>query len=136
RTSPGFAELWQEVVSRRVTLVEAARSGDLTRAQEALAELAVLCARREGPSGVSRWGREIEEALDERYPGLRWRGEWYPGRPVMITRNDYNLDLYNGDIGVTVQTDDGKRAAFERGEIRTYPLSHLTEHTTVHAMTI
>src|SRR5690606_38923370 len=64
RSSPGFADLWQEVVARRVALVEAARSGDLSRAQAALAELAVLCARREGPAGVSRWGREIEEALD------------------------------------------------------------------------
>ncbi|HEX2153707.1 MAG TPA: exodeoxyribonuclease V subunit alpha [Acidimicrobiia bacterium] len=136
RSSPGFLDLWHEVVSSRVRLVDAARSSDLDQSLQALAELAVLCARREGPSGVSRWGREIEEALDERYPGLRWRGEWYPGRPVMITRNDYNLDLYNGDIGVTVETDEGNRAAFERGETRTYPLSHLTEHTTVHAMTI
>ncbi|MGA7270389.1 MAG: ATP-binding domain-containing protein, partial [Acidimicrobiia bacterium] len=75
-------------------------------------------------------------ALDERYPGLRWKGEWYPGRPVMITRNDYTLDLYNGDIGVSVGPPERMRAVFERGEPRTFPLSYLTEHTTVHAMTI
>ena len=74
----------------------------------------MLCARRNGPDGVSGWGREIERALDERFTGLRWGGEWYPGRPVMITSNDYNLDLYNGDIGVCVETDDGLRVLFDR----------------------
>ena len=99
-----------------------------------LRELAVLCARRSGPDGVSGWGREIERALDERFTGLRWGGEWYPGRPVMITKNDYGLDLYNGDIGVCVETDDGLRVLFPGG--REFAPSHLGEHTTVHAMTI
>jgi exodeoxyribonuclease V alpha subunit len=136
RSEPGFGELWREVVSRRSHLVEVAQSGDEAEAMEALTQVAVLCARREGPAGVTRWSRAVEEALDERFPGLRWSGEWYAGRPVMITRNDYNLDLYNGDIGVTVRTADGLRAVFERGEVRAFPLSHLTEHATVHAMTI
>jgi exodeoxyribonuclease V alpha subunit len=85
---------------------------------------------------VVGWSRRIEAELDERYPGLRWRGEWYPGRPVMITRNDYTLDLYNGDIGVAVGPPERMQAVFERGGVRAFPLSHLTEHTTVHAMTI
>jgi len=116
--------------------VELARDGSAVDALEALGEVAVLCARRRGLAGVGQWGRDVEGALDERFPGLRWGEEWYPGQPVMITRNDYNLDLYNGDIGVVVSTPEGMRAVFERGEIRTFPLSHLTEHATVHAMTI
>ncbi|MFP3882953.1 MAG: exodeoxyribonuclease V subunit alpha [Actinomycetota bacterium] len=136
RNDPRFDELWTEVVSQRSRLVELARGGSAVEALEALGEVAVLCARRRGPAGVGQWGRDIEGALDERFPGLRWGEEWYPGQPVMITRNDYNLDLYNGDIGVVVSTPDGMRAVFERGEVRTFPLSHLTEHATVHAMTI
>lgn len=136
RSEAGFADLWHEVVSQRTRLVDVSGAGDREEALAALTEVAVLCARREGPAGVTRWSRDVEAALDERFPGLRWGGEWYPGRPVMITRNDYNLDLYNGDIGVAVRTGDGLRAVFERREARAFPLSHLTEHTTVHAMTI
>ena len=115
RRAARFAELWDRIVERRVKVVELAGAG---RGEEALAEsqkLAVLCARRTGPDGVSGWGREIERALDERFNGLRWGGEWYPGRPVMITSNDYNLELFNGDIGVCVDTDDGLRVLFDRG---------------------
>lgn len=131
-----FEELWSTVIDQRTRLVELARNQDAAGALAALTEVAVLCAHRHGPAGVSGWSRHIESALDERYPGLRWKGEWYPGRPVMITRNDYVLDLYNGDIGVSVGSPERMQAVFERGELRTFPLSHLTEHTTVHAMTI
>ncbi len=95
-----------------------------------------MCARRRGPDGVSGWGRDLERALDERFTGLRWSGEWYPGRPVMITSNDYALELYNGDIGVCVDTEDGLRVLFDRGPAQGFRPSHLGEHTTVHAMTI
>ena len=82
-------------------------------------------------------GRELEAALDDTFTGLRWGDEWYPGRPIMVTRNNYALELYNGDIGMAVETDAGMRVAFERGgEIRTYPLTQLGEYATVHAMTI
>jgi exodeoxyribonuclease V alpha subunit len=54
----------------------------------------------------------------------------------MITKNDYNLELYNGDIGVVATTGEGLRAAFDRGGVRLFPLSHLGEHVTNHAMTI
>lgn len=131
-----FAEMWHEVTAQRSRLVDLANSGDVQGALAALTDVAVVCAVKRGPNGVNQWSRRIELTLDERYPGLRWDTEWYPGRPVMITRNDYNLDLYNGDIGVAVETEEGLRAVFERGDIRTLPLSHLPEHQTVHAMTI
>jgi len=137
RSGAEFHDLWDTVVEQRTRMVTLAQ--DRTRgsqALDALAELAVLCARREGREGVSGWGRAIETALDERFTGLRWGRQWYPGRPVMITRNDYNLDLYNGDIGICVATDEGPRVLFDRNELRAIPPSHLGEHTTVHAMTI
>jgi exodeoxyribonuclease V alpha subunit len=52
----------------------------------------------------------------------------------MITRNDYNLELFSGDIGICIDTDDGRRVAFDGG--RVVAPSHLGEHATVHAMTI
>jgi exodeoxyribonuclease V alpha subunit len=136
RTHPEFGPLWDAVVEHRTRLVELAASGDAEATLATLPGVAVLCARREGRGGVSRWRQEVETTLDERFPGLRYKSEWYPGRPVMITRNDRTLELYNGDIGVCVATPDGLRAAFDRGGLRLFPLSHLGEHTTVHAMTI
>ena len=101
-----------------------------------LGEMGVLCANRDGPGSVEQWRRDIENTLDERFPGLRYRGEWYPGRPLMITRNDYNLGLYNGDIGVVVRAGESVRVTFDRGGVRSFPPGHLGEHTTVHALTI
>jgi exodeoxyribonuclease V alpha subunit len=136
RRSPEFGEVWDRVVDQRVRMVELASEGRGDEALATLRELAVLCARRSGPQGVSGWGREIEGALDERFTGLRWGGDWYPGRPVMITKNDYTQDLYNGDIGVCVKTADGMRVLFDRDGGREFLPSHLGQHTTVHAMTI
>ena len=136
RSQAGFEQMWERVIAQRSRLVEAAMSGDQRAAFGALGSLAVLCVHREGPGSVAQWRMDIETALDERFPGLRYGGEWYPGRPVMITSNDYNLGLYNGDIGVAARTEHGLRAVFERGGIRSFPLGYLGEHTTVHAMTI
>ncbi len=136
RQSRVFDEIWSRLIDQRIRLVELAGDGDGPGALAALNELAVLCARRNGPQGVSGWGREIERALDERFTGLRWGSDWYPGRPVMITKNDYSQDLWNGDIGVCVETPDGMRVLFDRAGGRELLPSHLGEHTTVHAMTI
>ena len=137
RLAAGFELLQERVVARRTRLVEmASEPGNEAAALAALGDIAVLCAHREGPGSVDHWRRDIEAGLDKRFPGLRYDGEWYPGRPLMITSNDYNLGLYNGDIGVVVQTFEGLRAVFDRGGIRKLPLGYLGEHTTVHAMTI
>lgn len=137
RSGTGFEMLWERVTEHRSRLVEIASvPGNEEAALASLGELAVLCAHRDGPGGVAQWRRDIENELDERFTGLRYRSEWYPGRPIMITSNDYTLDLYNGDIGVVVRTDEGLRAVFERGGIRVFHLGRLGEHTSVHAMTI
>jgi exodeoxyribonuclease V alpha subunit len=110
---------------------------------EALAkfgEFQILCALRNGPYGVGELNRLAEQSLSE--AGLLKReGQWYRGRPVMITRNDYNLKLFNGDIGVVfpdAEADDEMRVffAYADGAIRKFPPSRLPAHETVFAMTI
>jgi exodeoxyribonuclease V alpha subunit len=65
----------------------------------------VLCALRRGRWGVEEMNRRIEAWLfPKQAPGL-----WYEGRPVMITRNDYNLGLMNGDIGIALHDHTGKK---------------------------
>ena len=110
---------------------------------EALAkfgEFQILCALRNGPYGVGELNRLAEQSLSE--AGLLQReGQWYRGRPIMITRNDYNLKLFNGDIGVVfpdAEANDEMRVffAYADGAIRKFPPSRLPAHETVFAMTI
>ena len=98
----------------------------------------VLCAVREGRYGVTGLNLAISQTLAS--AGLiRTDAPWYAGRPVLITRNDHSLGLYNGDIGITLPDDAGRlRVAFEMPDrsIRTFLPSRLPEHETVFAMTI
>jgi exodeoxyribonuclease V alpha subunit len=120
-----------------VAMLDAARSGDVTGALAALDRHRLLCAHRRGPYGVLRWGSEVERWLGESIPGYGEDGEWYLGRPLLITANDYEMSLYNGDTGVIVQTPAGVRAAFARGAAPAlYPPVRLDAIQTVHAMTV
>ncbi|MCL7942416.1 exodeoxyribonuclease V subunit alpha [Marinobacter sp. ATCH36] len=109
----------------------------------------ILCALRQGPFGVEGLNREISERL--RWAGLIDRTEgWYAGRPVLITGNDYNLGLMNGDIGVTLSVPwerdeagepvDTLRVAFPSNDgsdtIRWISPSRLQSLETVYAMTV
>jgi exodeoxyribonuclease V alpha subunit len=99
----------------------------------------VLCAVREGDWGVSGLNRAIEQRLAE--DGLLTpRGEWYEGRPVIVTRNDYALGVFNGDIGIALKAAPGDatlRAWFVEGElVRSVSVSRLAEVQTAFAMTV
>ena len=68
-------------------------------------------------------------------------GDWYPGRPIMVTENDYQLGLFNGDIGlITIDENDDEtlRANFpdSEGGIRSFSPARLPAHETVYATTI
>jgi exodeoxyribonuclease V alpha subunit len=91
----------------------------------------VLCALREGPWGVAALNRAISRAL-----GFPVEG-WYAGRPVMVTRNDYHLNLMNGDVGLCLSTARGLRVAFAQGcTLRWVLPSRLDAVETVFAMTV
>jgi exodeoxyribonuclease V alpha subunit len=92
----------------------------------------VLCAVREGPWGVEALNRRIATSL-----GFAPEG-WYAGRPVMVTRNDYNLKLMNGDVGLCLPQANGLRVAFPDGQdgIRWVLPSRLDAVESVFAMTV
>ena len=98
----------------------------------------LLCALREGAFGIAGLNEAIEKALQQQ--GLiNASSQWFEGRPVLITRNDHGLGLYNGDIGMTVLDDDGRlKVAFQLPDkqLKLYLPSRLPEHETVFAMTI
>ena len=113
-------------------VADAAAAGDGARATAALGGFRILCAHRRGPHGVSGWTAQVERWLAQ--AGLAAEGEWYAGRPLLVTENDYGLGLYNGDTGVVIAAGDGRlSAAFERGE---YSPARLGPVDTVYAMTV
>jgi len=95
----------------------------------------VLCAHRRGDHGVATWMDRIERWLADEVAGFAAEGEWFPGRPLLVTENDYGLRLYTG---VVVAGADGRpTAAFERrGEIVEIRPSRLSAVETVYAMSV
>jgi exodeoxyribonuclease V alpha subunit len=125
-------------VASATAVFEAAQAGDAAAALEQLGAFRILCAHRRGPDGVSRWIDTIESWLTAAVPGFATASRWYVGRPLLVTQNDYELQLSNGDTGVIVQRDDGRLvAAFERGGgTVTFSPTRLGPVETVYAMTV
>ncbi len=99
----------------------------------------ILCAVREGEWGVLGLNEAIEQRL-ERAGLIRRRGEWYVGRPVMITRNDYGTGVFNGDIGLTL-ADPARPASLrvyflEGDKVRSVLATRLRHVETAYAMTV
>ena len=100
----------------------------------------ILCALRRGPYGVVEINHLCERILFE--SGLiRTVGPWYVGRPVMITKNDYGMDLFNGDVGLILPDPErnGEPGAFFRdagGGLRRFSPVRLPAHETVYALTV
>ncbi len=118
---------------------------DPVLAMDAFDEFKILCALKIGPFGVRSINLLAEQVLSregliEDNPSRSH--PWYRGRPVMITRNDYSLGLYNGDIGLTLTdpdaSDDQLYVYFldASGSIRRFLPHRLPEHETVYAMTV
>jgi exodeoxyribonuclease V alpha subunit len=137
RRPAGLDGLRTDVVSAAQTLTDAALAGDVDAALLGLDTHRLLCAHRRGPYGIARWTEQIETWLAHEIHRDADDGDWYPGRPLLITANDYDLGLFNGDTGVVVCTSDGTRAAFARGGVPTLIApARLPAVQSVHAMTI
>ena len=131
------AEVLRKVlVPHALRLREAAVLGDADAALKSLEQHRLLCAHRRGPYGVAYWNRQVERWLSEQTDMPLW-ADWYVGRPVLVTANDYGLGLYNGDTGVAVLRDGGLRAAMatSAGPVQ-FATGRLADVETMHAMTI
>lgn len=116
---------------------------------DAHAQFQVLCALRRGAWGVEGLNQRIAELLCAEGLIPAPQG-WYLGRPVLVTRNDYGLNLMNGDIGITLALPHRApgetaatwilRVAFAGGEhgrdIKWVLPSRLQAVETVYAMTV
>jgi exodeoxyribonuclease V alpha subunit len=107
----------------------------------------LLVAVREGRYGTQTLNRRIEQVLASRGLIALGEGAWYPGRPVMVTENDYTTGLMNGDVGLTLAWPhpDGQRTmlrvAFpnfsgDGNPVRLFSPGRLLTVDTVFAMTV
>ncbi|MBW3698002.1 exodeoxyribonuclease V subunit alpha [Vibrio sp. T187] len=137
-----------------LTRMDSSSSEDESQDQKAKAVLdlfskcRLLCAIREGDFGVAGLNQRIEKALAARRMIVTNDELWYHGRPVMVTRNDHGLGLYNGDIGICMLDnrtpeqggDEVPRLKvyFELpdGSVKAILPSRVPEHETAYAMTI
>ncbi|MEV6217781.1 exodeoxyribonuclease V subunit alpha [Nocardia sp. NPDC051833] len=128
-----------DVTSAALAVTAAANAGDAVGALTALESHRLLCAHRQGPFGVERWDRMAAEWAAAGGTGPEGpQAVWYPGQPLLVTANDHEARIYNGDTGVIIRRPDGSlRAALQRGS-DPY-LVHPTQFpavVTVFAMTI
>jgi exodeoxyribonuclease V alpha subunit len=100
----------------------------------------ILCAHRHGLAGAVTVNQMTESILRDK--GLiRSGADWYAGRPIIINQNDYQIELFNGDVGVLGAGDGASgdlHALFSKidGGIRRIAPSRLPSHDTVYAMTV
>ncbi|WP_306397844.1 exodeoxyribonuclease V subunit alpha [Telluria beijingensis] len=99
----------------------------------------ILCAVRDGEWGVTGLNEAIEKRLAAQGL-LRHGAEWYVGRPVMVTRNDYATGVFNGDIGIALPDParpGAPRVYFLEGDaVRSVLASRLRNVETAFAMTV
>jgi exodeoxyribonuclease V alpha subunit len=122
-----------------------------------LAKFRFLCAHREGSMGAIELNRFAQAHLCKER-GLSDAQAWYNGRPILITANDYQAQLFNGDVGMLApqqSIDSSSRANgdADAGEsnivayfpnndpeakqtLRVLPPSRLPAHETVYAMSV
>jgi exodeoxyribonuclease V alpha subunit len=99
----------------------------------------ILCAVHEGDWGTRSLNQTVQRALAD--AGLfKPKGEWFAGRPVMVTRNDPQLGVFNGDVGVALPSARGVsalRVYFLDGDsLRSVGVSRLAHVETAFAMTV
>jgi len=105
---------------------------------ERLGQLRLLSPHRHGRYGVLALNRLVEARLAAE-DLINPREHWYDGRPIIVTENDHQLELYNGDVGLVHRDEHGHtRVVFgtTSGKLRWLAPARLPPHETVFAMTV
>jgi len=121
-----------------LTLIQ--QGADFTDIYRAFNRFQVLCSNKEGKNSVADINARVEQKLAQQ-GRIQISGLWYVGRPVLVTQNNPQLHLYNGDIGLCLpdNSQDGRLMVFFQrpdGSVKSYLPSRIAQCETVFAMTI
>jgi len=111
---------------------------DIAAAIGKLNQLRVLCAVREGSQGLNAVNKKIETYL-VRKGLIKNNTEFYENRPIIVTKNYPELNLFNGDVGIIRADSEGNlKAWFEdtNKNLKAVLPGYITSAETVFAMTI
>jgi len=137
----GYAGYLRRLAEQNLTTETTSEARDAAAAEllQAYSRFQLLTPVRQGDFGVTELNRRIEQKLHALNLIDNSR-EWYHGRPIMISANDYNVGLMNGDVGICLVIDDRPLVAFMPTEtneqMRWIAPSRLPAHETVFAMTV
>ena len=118
-SSEQLAGVRAEVKECGGALHEAADEGNATRALRALERHRLLCAHRRGMREVQYWSALAARWIAETHPVIPRADGRYSGEPLLVTTNDYDIGLYNGDTGVVVNDGQGGPSRGLRARRRT-----------------
>jgi exodeoxyribonuclease V alpha subunit len=117
-----------------------AQGASVAQVHAAFASYQLLAAVREGDYGVNSLNQRIERVLQQQgLISVNPNQRHYIGMPVMVSQNDYQLKLFNGDIGILMPDDSGQLKALfidEQGNERAFSPARLPAHDKVYVMTI
>lgn len=138
--SVGVAKLLADLIPHYRRYQSAVNQGDLSTAFSVLQQQQVLCAQRSGPFGVDEINQLVEKELSKQQL-IDLSQEYYIGRPVMLTQNDHQLGVFNGDIGIVMPDPDKpllRKVWFIREDGNMYGVlpNRIPAHNTQYAMTI
>ena len=75
---------------------------------DAISDIQVLAPMHKGSAGIENFNAAIRESLNPTTDGLRWGGTLFGvGDKIMQTRNNYDIDVFNGDMGIVERVKDG-----------------------------
>ena len=139
----GYAQVLTDTMKAYLPFLSLVKQhADPAAVLDAFSQFRLLCALREGPFGVEGLNERIERLLHQqghiRRP-LIHRHRAYHGKPVMISRNDSPLGLFNGDIGIMLTDENHELRVYFRlpdGTIRSIRPSRLPAHETAYVMTV
>ena len=107
---------------------------------DALNRFRILAATRHGPRGVDEINARISAWVRAAASVTLGAGaQWFAGRPVIVTRNDYALGVFNGDIGIALPAPNGAMQVCFRmadGTLRMLSPAALPPHDTAFALTV
>ena len=137
RIDTGFSnDLFEEYAGKYLDYLN---EPDVKTALQKLNQVRFLCVTRENDDSVSEFNRRIERFLARENQDFKPRSSgFYHNQPVIVTQNDYNLQVFNGDVGLIRKEGDAFYCWFDgpEGGVKKVQAGYLNHYDTVFAMTI